>query len=214
MRVLVFGASTTQGYWDTEGGWVARLRKYYDTKQVKIQAAGIKNESQPSIFNLGVSADTSRDVLKRFEAETVARRRGPLAFIFCVGGNDGAIENSKPRATAEEYKSNIELLIKTARKFSNKILIVGLNPVDESRTTPVFWADVHFTNSQMKVQNKILKEISSQENIPFVPIFEALEKRLKAGEDLLIDGLHPNNEGHEIIFQLVRPELDKLLENT
>lgn len=30
MRVLVFGDSITQGFWDTEGGWVERLRKYYD----------------------------------------------------------------------------------------------------------------------------------------------------------------------------------------
>jgi lysophospholipase L1-like esterase len=25
------------------------------------------------------------------------------------------------------------------------------------------------------------------------------------------DGLHPNDAGHQLIFELVRPELDKLL---
>ncbi|MBI2592328.1 hypothetical protein HYW36_02510 [Candidatus Saccharibacteria bacterium] len=211
MRVLVFGASTTQGYWDTEGGWVTRLRRYYDEKQVKLQAAGNVNEGQPAIFNLGISADMSSDVLKRFEPETVARQRGELAFIFCVGGNDSAIENSKPRATTEDYKSNIETLIKKARQFSDKIMVIGLNPVDETRTTPVFWADVHYTNEGMKSNNNTLMEVCKKENIPYVSIFEDMEKRFKAGEEMFVDGLHPNNEGHELIFQLVQPALDQLL---
>jgi lysophospholipase L1-like esterase len=31
MIVLVFGDSIAQGYWDSEGGWVERLRKANDS---------------------------------------------------------------------------------------------------------------------------------------------------------------------------------------
>ncbi len=33
-RILVFGPSTTYGAWDIEGGWVQRLRRYLDEKQL------------------------------------------------------------------------------------------------------------------------------------------------------------------------------------
>lgn len=111
----------------------------------------------------------------------------------------------------EQYRTNIEALVKSARKFSDKIMLVGLNPVDEKETTPVFWADVYYTNEGMRGNNQIVAEVAKAKNIPYVSIYEEMEKRLKAGEDLLVDGLHPNDEGHELIFRLVQPELDKLL---
>lgn len=77
MRVLVFGASITQGYWDTQGGWVQRLRTHYDKKQI----ADLTKDN-PSVFNLGVSADTTKDILERFEAETKARSR--KKFKNCI----------------------------------------------------------------------------------------------------------------------------------
>lgn len=62
MRVLIFG--DTQGYRDTEGGWADKLRKHYDELQVQDFGKG-----QPTIFNLGISADDSRNVLSQAEAE-------------------------------------------------------------------------------------------------------------------------------------------------
>src|SRR6266446_3620690 len=114
MRALVFGASITQGFWDTEGGWVNRLRRHYDSQVIK----GLHpEENYPTVFNLGISGDSTKGVLKRFNNEAKAR-------VW----------------PGEEFKS-----------------------------------------------------------------------RFEAGEDLFADGLHPSDAGHELIFQLVCPELDKLL---
>jgi len=67
-HILVFGTSTTYGAWDSEGGWVARLRKFLDEKTI---SSNYKSEGL--IYNLGVSGDKTEDVLKRFEPETKAR---------------------------------------------------------------------------------------------------------------------------------------------
>jgi lysophospholipase L1-like esterase len=56
-----------------------------------------------------------------------------------------------------------------------------------------------------------MAEVAKEQKIPFIPIFDNFMKAVESGADLLPDGLHPNNDGHELIFQLVRPELDKLL---
>ena len=62
--VLVYGDSTVQGFWDTEGGWVQRLRSYLDKKFLN------NPDCYYPLFNLGVSGDTSKDLLERFQGET------------------------------------------------------------------------------------------------------------------------------------------------
>lgn len=210
MRVLVFGASITQGFWDTEGGWVARLRKHYDQIQIKNPTA----YDQPEIFNLGISGDTTQGVLKRFKSETEARLwpGEKFAFIFSVGTNNAVIENNVNRSSPEKYTADLENLISQAREFSKLMMFVGLPPCEESKTTPIPWAKaIHYTNDRIASIDKAMHKVSVHNDFIYVPVFEPFQTRLIKGEDLLADGLHPNNEGHELIFQLVRPELDKLL---
>jgi acyl-CoA thioesterase-1 len=208
MRVLVFGASITQGFWDTEGGWVQRLRRYYDEKSVENIRKG---DDYPDIFNLGISADTSADVLKRFRNETAARKRSEMAILFCMGTNNAMIMGRGEWHGAESYKQDLEKLVSQAREFTPIIMFVGLPPCEENKTTPVFWGDYNYTNERIKSVDEVMRNIAKQNNLPFVSIFEQLKEKMENGEDLFADGLHPNNEGHQLIFELVQPELDKLL---
>ena len=59
--------------------------------------------------------------------------------------------------------------------------------------------------------DKVMQKTAAKYNCPYVGLFNPLMKAQKEGKRLFADGLHPNNAGHELIFQLVRPELDKLL---
>jgi lysophospholipase L1-like esterase len=208
MRVLVFGASVTQGFWDTEGGWVQRLRKYYDEQQVQ----NWTNE-RPTIFNLGISGDSTREILKRLEAEAMVRQtdRG-LAFIFSVGVNDSFVfgdgrENMNP----EEFVANYKKIISIAKKYSDKIMLLGLQYCDEDRTRPVAWADINYTNERIKIFDDITKSVAETHDIPYVGIFDLLREKFESGSKVYQDGLHPNNEGHQLIFEQVRPALDGLL---
>jgi len=208
MRVLVFGASITQGFWDTEGGWVNRLRRHYDALNIQ----DLQGRDEPYIFNLGISGDTTSDVLARFQAETKARvqPRKELAFIFSIGTNNAAIENGRLRSSFEEYRLGLEEIINQASKFSDKIMLVGIAPCDEKFTTPVFWRDIHYKNENLAEIDKVMQKVAAKKGLSFVTVFEEMRQQMK-NKELFADGLHPNNAGHELIFQLVRPELDKLL---
>jgi acyl-CoA thioesterase-1 len=208
MRVLVFGASVTQGFWDTEGGWVQRLRKHYDEMQVK----NWSNET-PTIFNLGVSGDSTTEILKRVENETLARQteRG-LAFIFSVGINDSFVGgDGKINLTPEQYAENYRQIISIAKKYSDKIMLLGLQYCDESKTRPVAWVDIHYTNGRISQFDQKAREIAEENKIPYLDLYELFRERFENGESIYQDGLHPNNDGHQLIFELVQPALDKLL---
>ncbi len=209
MRVLVFGDSITWGFWDTEGGWATRLRNYYVARELKE-----KSHRDPSVFNLGIGGDTAKGVLRRFKPETDARKwpGEDFVFVFAIGTNDSATENGKPRFSEKEYRSNLEKLIDEAKKYSDKIVFVGLTPCEEELTTPIPWRkSISYTNKRLLLFEKVIKDECAKNNMPQVVLFETFQDELSKNRKLLADGLHPHNEGHKLIFQLVRPVIDEVI---
>jgi len=210
VRVLVFVDSITQGFWSIEGGWVEKLRKHYDGLAIK----DLKHNSQPEIFNLGVSGDTTRNLLARIEQETKVRKwpGDPQIAVVAIGTNDDLFENGKQWVELPEFQSNLQKIIAVLKPLVEGMLFVGNVAVDERLTTPVSWANIHYTNDQLERYETMIKKVASEHDIVFVPIFEKFNNKLKAGEDLLTDGLHPNDAGHKLIVELVQPELEKLID--
>lgn len=211
MRVLVFGDSIAQGFWDSEGGWAARLRRYYDELEIN----DFKN-SYPTIFNLGVSGDATKDVRKRLEPETKARLwpTEEIAYIFAIGLNDTVYRGQEFESKPEKYRQELTEILAIAKNYSKKILFVGLTPVVDSRVQPLQWSASGkcYSNERIIKFEDALKSFCAENKVAYVPVFE----KLKQGQDrkeMMPDGAHPNNEGHELIYQLVKPELDKLLHN-
>jgi lysophospholipase L1-like esterase len=206
-RILIFGDSITQGMWDSRGGWAQRLID----DQFERQMADLEADL-PLVFNLGISADTTTHLLKRFEAETKARQRPGLAFVFAIGTNDSMLADGQPFLAPEQYAANIESLVAKAKQFTDpqRILFVGLQPCDETRTAPVSWGSFEYTNQRLQLFDRKLKEVCAGQAVAYAPVFEAFQKAQKDEHDLLIDGLHPDDKGHELMYQLVAPAVAKL----
>lgn len=204
---LVFGDSITYGSWDKAGGWVQRLRTFIEEKYPE----------EHLIYNLGVSADTTDSLLDRLEYEINNRgyerskRRGSKTIIiFQIGTNDSAFMSTKNGLWVKQgkFRKNIREIIEKSKKFSDKIFFVEATPVDESKTQPVPWDKrVTYKNGSTREYNGIVKEECNLENVPVIEIFDEFYK--SNYKKLLQDGLHPNSEGHENIFQTVKDFLIK-----
>ena len=197
-QILIFGASITYGAWDVEnGGWVQRLRSYIE----------IKNNKQDFIYNLGVPGDSTSNLLQRFENEAVARIESgeETIFIFCIGINDSAIIKNKQQATEpNDFKNNLVKLVTLAKKYSDKIIFIGLTQGEESKIAPVPWNnDFYYHNFRIEEYNKIIGNVCLENDLPFVDMIDLLN----VGD--LEDGLHPNAVGHEKIFYTVKDFLVK-----
>jgi lysophospholipase L1-like esterase len=208
MRVLVFGASSTQGFWDSQGGWADRLKHHYN----HLQMQGF-SEERPRIMNLGISGDTTGDILKRIVPESKARENDKgLAIVLSVGSNNAAEMGGHTVSSPDKYQTDLEAIIKKAEEFTYKVLVVGLPAVDESTTCPVAWADMYYYNENIAKFEKTAQAVCERLDVPFVPVHQEFLDKMAGGERVQShDGLHPNDTGHKLIFDLVRPELDKLL---
>lgn len=202
--ILVFGDSISYGAWDPEGGWVQRLRKYLDEKQLR----------NPNLYflvcNLGISGDTTEDILQRFEFETKQRidKEDETIIIFAVGANDTQWLNKEntARVSEKDFEQNIIKLIKKAKEVTQHIYFVGILPVDGYKLDPIPWApDRSYKEQRIEKFNDILKECCINGKVWFIPLYrEMLKVNYKA---MLQDGVHPTAEGHKIIFETVKNHL-------
>jgi lysophospholipase L1-like esterase len=197
MRYILFGASIAFGVTDYEnGGWAGHLRKFADNQ-----------EKDNHFTNLAISGDTSRGLLNRLETEARLRIRDKpseeFTIIITIGTNDSRINklDAQNNISEEEFRENMLKLIKIAKKLVKKVVILGLFPIYEEKTSP-FKEQKYYSNERVKRYNDILKECSEQENVPFKNFFPSWKnKNLK---ELFDDGLHPNKEGHLMAYKEIK----------
>lgn len=186
MSICVFGDSIAWGAWDEErGGWVNRLKLSLESKD---------HESQ--IYNLAIDGETSHGVLDRLEAET-APRSASFAIV-AIGTNDSATDDSgNLLISAQQFEENLREIVATANDASVQVIFVDLPRVDESKTNPVSWANIYYSNEDLDKYSASIKTIAEESNSFFCSIQGLLDK-----EDLA-DGLHPNEGGHMKIAEAV-----------
>jgi acyl-CoA thioesterase I len=203
-NIFVFGDSCVQGFWDSQGGWATRLKQYFDASMVS--APNFPEQGfYYMVFPLGVTDDTTKSILERFEFETEKRmvwKTTEEIFVFSIGKNDTAFLN------LAESKRNIFEIIKRAKRFSKKIVFLEVGPVDERLTKPVAWdKDCFYENKKIAAFNKILNKIAREKGVDVIKIFGDWKKINY--QKLLADGIHPNDKGHKYIFEKVRDFLLK-----
>ncbi len=193
--ICVFGDSVLWGWGlPFRIGWVNLFRNYIEEK----------SDFKMQLYDLGIEADTTEGVLKRFEVETVARK--PDMIIFAIGINDSAYRRIKdyPIATKDIFEKNIYSLVKKARKFTKEIAFVGLCLGDERLTMPLPASTTGkcFTKENTRIYNEIIKKVCKKEKILFVDILNKLM------DNDFCDGLHPNISGQEKIFREVKEKIN------
>lgn len=201
---MIFGASITYGAWDKEGGWAQRLRKFLDERALP------DLDSYYLTYNLGISGDKTEELLERFEFEAEQRidEDAENIFIFSIGINDSQFVRSQNghRVPPEKFRKNIQKLIELAKKFSLKIVFVGLTPVDETKT--LSWMEhKSYKNEYIKKYDQIVKAVCKEKKIKFIGVLNEFGKG--DYKSLLQDGLHPNTRGHQKIFGIIKNFLVK-----
>ncbi len=178
-----------------------RLRTIIDKKVV-----ATKQKFYCEIYNLGISGDTTEDLLRRLEFEVKQRVKedDDTIIIFAIGSNDCALVQSINDfwVAPKKFEENILKLKKLAQKYSKKIIFVGSTPVDESVSMPVFWnTDISYENENIRKYDAIIKSACAKNNAHFIEIFGNCIK--SDYKKILEDGVHPNSRGHKLIFEEV-----------
>lgn len=203
MRILVFGDSITQGFYDPDkGGWCNRLELYAQQKTIESDWNFDK-----TFFNLGISGGKSDDLVKRLENEIQARKDSQdIVIVIATGANDSVSNDvtKENRVPLEEFSKNYQWLIDTAKKYG-KVITVGITPVQEELLSPIPWFPGHsYLQSERERYDVEIKRLSEENSVVHISMLHIFEPT----EEFLIDGVHPNSLGHERIYERIKEALE------
>lgn len=208
-NVLIFGDSITYGCWDEKGGWAFRLKNSVEKRIITSNFS-----LDHFVYPLGIPGDTTHTLLQRFKQEADARvvAHEKTVFLFSIGIND-SIFNTRTNSFITplwKFKNNLQALVQAAKRHTKHIIFVGLTPVDERNPELVSWLpECSYKNEYIEEYNKAVKEICGKEEVLLLNIFD--DWKNKEYKRWLLDGLHPNSEGHDALFAAISQETMKLL---
>jgi lysophospholipase L1-like esterase len=215
--IIMFGDSTTA----LRPGAV---KKVYS---VRVDEALQSIGSSLSVANAGVGGNTTRDARRRFASDVLKHQ--PKVIVMQFGINDAAVDVwKKPPATQsrvplEEYIANLRALITEAREHKARVILMTTNPLrwtprlKELYGRPPFRPEDEdgFDAPVLEGYNVALRNLAAEFNVPLVdvraayPAFAA--KHGTTIEGLLLDGMHPNDLGHQLVSELLLPAIRDLV---
>jgi lysophospholipase L1-like esterase len=179
--ICVFGDSIVHGANDPGGGWVELIRRQLDASQ------------RADVYNLGVGADRTHELLRRLPVEAAARN--PSVIVLGIGVNDLEWQG-RDEAGEAGLRERYRRLLEEALRITPRVLALGL-----LGTTP---SDAHgVTNDQILACEEIIGSLAAEQGAAFLSLLDVLDP-----QDL-DDGLHPNGSGHAKLAELIRGELER-----
>jgi len=205
MNILVFGDSIAVGAFDTErNGWVSLMAM--DQYEKSIASRG---REYNDVINVSVSGNTSTDLLHRIESD-MKGRKGQDGFgvsILAIGTNDAAKVNGVHQVSFDTFSKNIDALTGILQETSDKVVVLGLPPVFEKLTSPwCFDQTANWMNEELAKYDAEIQRITSENNLLFIPMQDVLDRN---SDQHLPEGLHPNANGHRLIYERVKGEFKK-----
>ncbi len=178
------------------------------------------------VHNAGVGGNTTTMARRRFERDVLAHQ--PRVVVIQFGLNDAAIDVWKEppvttsRVSLADYEANLRWMIASLREHGAAPILMTTNP---ARWTPVLKERYGkppyrpdevdgFETPALVHYNETVRKIASDLHVPLVDVRAAYDARVKTGETidpLLLDGMHPNDRGHQLVADLLLPVLREQL---
>ncbi|MFI9723975.1 GDSL-type esterase/lipase family protein [Streptomyces sp. NPDC052396] len=185
-RIVIAGDSIAYGRCDPQGGWAARLAAAH--------IAG--NEAEHRLFNLAIPGSTLTGVGE--QTPPLLAPRLPDTLLVAAGINDSALplaDAGTPRDWSADIADNLTALAAMALTHNARLVVMGPIWLDEARTRD--YEGLRFTEERALSLRESIRAWCAESYVDFLDMWEPLRGR----PELLVDGLHPNSEGHRVLYR-------------
>jgi acyl-CoA thioesterase-1 len=170
----------------TAGLGLLEQEAYPAILQRKIDAAGYKFE----VVNAGLSGDTSAGGVRRLDWALEGEVR---VLVVAFGGNDGL--RGLP---VSQMKENLRTIISKARERNAIVILAGME------------APPNFGQEYASSFRQAFRDVALAERVLFIPFL--LNNVAGKSELNQADGIHPNQQGAQIVADTVWAVLEPLLD--
>jgi len=213
-KIVAFGDSTTAPR--------GKLIVYADLLERELPARGV----DAWVFNAGVPGDTTEAARRRFRRDVLSREAELVIVQF--GINDAAVDvwknppASQPRVSLDRYKANLAWFVRTLKEHHIAVILMTPNPLrwaPKTRElygkTPYLPQDPDGFNVLLTKYADAVRVVARDEHVPLVDIYGAFrhygEKPGCSIDDLLLDGMHPNDRGQQLVARLLEEKIAEMV---
>lgn len=152
-----------------------------------------------------------KHALDRFDTDVLAYK--PDLVIIGFGTNDAHIDSKvrggKSRISLDKYKDNLEYMIKRLLEQNSGIILITPNILGTKFG--------NYQNNRLIQYVKVVRHLARKYKLGLVDNYKLFVKfQRRSGESydsLMLDGMHPNDRGHELIAGELVKEVLKILQN-
>lgn len=139
--------------------------------------------------------------------ESAVLDKNPDITIISFGTNDSYIDskvrNGPSRIPLKDFTSNLEFIISSIQNSGSKIILMAPNCLGH--------AYPEFQNHRLARYVRVIRKLAKKYNTAFFNNYKFFKdydsRRGQSMDDLMLDGVHPNDKGHEImagqLFKLI-----------
>lgn len=213
LRIVLYGDSTTAPR-VVEGEplmiYGTLLERHFSERGIPVQ-----------VINSGAGSATTKAARSRLRNAVLQYQ--PDIVVIQFGINDAAVDVWKTppvteaRVSLKAYESNLRFMIDEVRKSGAVPVLMtpnGLRWTPKSKQLygkPPYDAD-RADGFDVILQDyaKVVRELAKELKAPLVDIHAIYSEQGEAATELLLDGMHPNAAGHELVARLLIPVLESL----
>ncbi len=213
LRIVAFGDSTTA----VRAG-VAQV--YAQRLPGKLAGRGIEVE----VINAGVSGNTTADARERFQADVLSHR--PDLVVIQFGLNDSAVAiqqgETEPRVALPDYQQNLAHYVRTLKGHGIHVVLMTQNALlwtDALKTEcgrPPYKPDDRWGLNVLNAEYaESVRKIARAHDVPLVDVYQGYQDYDRVpgqtADALLSDGVHPNDEGHRLVANLLTEQIASMI---
>jgi lysophospholipase L1-like esterase len=211
-QIFILGASIAYGVGAEKQGWADLIKTHLSNIIYGKNGIGEKIE----IYNFSKSDETIDFIKRNLPSQLKEYKRGgEITAIINIGLNNAKAAGNPTNylCSIDDYEIQMNELITEVKKQFNNIIIIGYPYHNEEKTfpkiNPFTGGKSYFSNQRSQLFNNKLEEICNEQKVRFINI--EIEKDDWINNYLYDDGIHPNQKGHNYIFNSIIKHLDSWL---
>lgn len=179
------------------------------------------------IINAGVGGNNTSLASKRFDRDVLRHHADVIIIQF--GINDAAVDvwrtppATLPRISLKHFEANLNHFITASQSQGAQVILMTPNPTRWTSKLKTLYGKAPYVASDPDGFNKLLvnyaasvRKLANKHNVPLVDIYQVFQDYNKQPnqsiDTLLLDGMHPNDRGHQIIAELLAIKIIDILQ--
>jgi|TARA_R110002096_G_scaffold215671_6_gene403543 lysophospholipase L1-like esterase len=146
--------------------------------------------------------------MDRFETDVLAHN--PNLVIIGFGTNDAHIDNAGPdgesRIPLKQYKRNLKFMIKELQAQGADVILIAPNGLRGKYP--------EYQNVRLKQYVEVVKKLAKRYHTGLVDNFKLFsdyyDTEENRAEEILLDGVHPNDKGHALMAEEISQEIVRI----